>query len=67
MNTIECSTVGLTLADEKRTLVGLQNRLVRAQMEESIATFSADARPPAAEDSWVIAGCIWNSSTMKAV
>ena len=32
-NTIECSagTVGLTLADGKRTLAGLQDHLVRAQ------------------------------------
>ena len=35
-NTVECSAgaVGLTLADGKRTLAGLQDRLVRAQAEE---------------------------------
>jgi hypothetical protein len=35
-NTIECSagTVGLTLADGKRTLAGLQDHLVRAQADE---------------------------------
>jgi hypothetical protein len=35
-NTVECSTatVGLTLADGKRTLAGLQDHLVRAQAEE---------------------------------
>ena len=35
-NTIECSagTVGLTLADGKRTLTGLQGHLVRAQADE---------------------------------
>jgi hypothetical protein len=35
-NTAECSaaTVGLTLADGKRTLAGLQDHLVRAQTEE---------------------------------
>jgi hypothetical protein len=35
-NTTECSagTVGLTLADGKRTLAGLQDHLVRAQAEE---------------------------------
>src|SRR6202790_2617351 len=35
-NTAECSaaTVGLTLADGKRTLAGLQDHLVRAQAEE---------------------------------
>jgi hypothetical protein len=35
-NTAECSaaTVGLTLADGKRTLAELQNHLVRAQAEE---------------------------------
>jgi hypothetical protein len=36
INTAECSaaTVGLTLADGKRTLAGLQDHLVRAQTEE---------------------------------
>src|ERR1022692_964411 len=35
-STTECSaaTVGLTLADGKRTLAGLQNHLVQAQTEE---------------------------------
>jgi len=35
-NSVECSatTVGLTLADGKRTLAGLQDHLVRAQTEE---------------------------------
>jgi hypothetical protein len=35
-NTAECSvaTVGLTLADGKRTLAGLQDHRVRAQAEE---------------------------------
>jgi len=35
-NTAECSaaTVGLTLADGKRTLAGLQDHLVQAQTEE---------------------------------
>ena len=35
-NTVECSpgTVGLTLADGKRTLAGLQDHLVQAQTAE---------------------------------
>jgi hypothetical protein len=51
-NTAECSaeTVGLTLADGKRTLAGLQDQLVQAQTQEYCRQRGVGALPDGGRD-----------------